>query len=119
MLILLLLASHGEHQKMFSYTSSLLSPGTLFTDFPFTRSFNSRYSRYCPMKNCLNGSTAHLLKAYCIPIVDPSFGFGSGSLLVFPRTRTSMTQSISFAPDCPSNWNKLPQSLRNRFPKLY
>src|SRR6218665_3548997 len=38
-----------------------------------------------------------------------------GHLLV-PRTRTSMTQSRSFAIMGPSNWNKLPQSLRNFFP---
>jgi len=36
--------------------------------------------------------------------------------LIVPQTRTSMTQSRSFAIVGPLNWNKLPQSLRDLLP---
>src|SRR6218665_314930 len=36
--------------------------------------------------------------------------------LVDPHTRTYMAQPRGFAVEGPSNWNKLPQSLRDFFP---
>ncbi len=72
------------------------------------------------MRNCLTGSAPQYLKAYCIPVSSiPSRSTLRSSArghLVVPRTRTSMTQSRSFAIVGPSNWNKLPQSLRDLFP---
>jgi len=72
------------------------------------------------MRNCLTGSAPQYLKAYCIPVSSiPSRSTLRSSArghLVVPRTRTSMTQSRSFAIVGPSNWNKLPQYFRYLFP---
>src|SRR6218665_2175175 len=69
------------------------------------------------MRNCLTGSAPQYLKAYCIPVSSiPSrstLWSSAWGHLVVPRTRTSMTQSISFTIVGPLNWNMLPQSLRD------
>src|SRR6218665_3655269 len=72
------------------------------------------------VRNCLTGSAPHYLNTCCIPV--PSLP-GPSSLrssarghLVVPRTRTSVAQSKSLAIVGSSSWNKLPLSLRDRFP---
>src|SRR6218665_486456 len=71
------------------------------------------------MRNCLTGSALQYLKAYSIPVssIPSCSNLRSsvlGHLVVF-RTRTSMTQSRSFAIVGPSNWNKLPHSFIHSF----
>ena len=72
------------------------------------------------VRNCLTGSAPQYIKAYCIPFSSiPSRSTLRSSArghLVVPRTQTSMTQSRSVSVVGPSNWNKLPQSLRDLFP---
>jgi len=70
------------------------------------------------MRNCFTGSVPQYFKAYCISvssiIVVPPFGHHLGSAwghLFVPQTRTSLTQSRSFAIVGPSNWNNLTQLL--------
>jgi len=74
-----------------------------------------KFKIFSLVRNCLNGSAPQYLKAYCIPVSSiPSHSTLRSSAwghLFLPRTRTSMTQSRSFAIVGPSNWNKLPQFL--------
>src|SRR6218665_2609915 len=61
------------------------------------------------IRNCLTGS--NILQVLVVPLFELRLG-----PIGCPRTRTSMTQSRSFAIAGPSNWNKLSQSLRYLFP---
>src|SRR6218665_748088 len=76
------------------------------------------------IRNCFIGSVPQYLKAEglgkCTSIASirsrSTLQSSARGHLVVPRTRTSMTQSRSFAIVGPLNWNKLPQSLRDLFP---
>ena len=94
-------------------TNFAIMQGTVQLQWPHFTAILHGYS-------CLTGSAPQYLKAYCIPVSSiPSRSTlrssARGHLLV-PWTRTSMTQSRSFAIVGPSNWNKLPQSLRDLLP---
>src|SRR6218665_75910 len=95
----------------FSHRSSFIR--NHFTDFLFVNASNSRSapSRETVLLALLHNTSRLTVSQFLLYLVVPPFGLRLGCQLFVPRTRTSMTQSRSFAIVGPSNWNKLPLSL--------
>jgi len=94
---------------------SLLSAETPFIGFLFASASNSKSDP--SWETVLLALLHNTSRPTCTvsPVSSIPSRLTLRSHLVVPRTRTSMTQSRSFAIVGPSNWNKIPQSLRNLF----